>query len=121
MRANGKPRVAKREEVMEAIMTNPILHGPATRLVKQVEAKSQPELPGSGHAHCPADGDADCRCELPKARKANCCPHGSTEGPRDLSNDGWSAYAGLILARRSESIKLGSFTLPSQPYRADAQ
>merc|ERR1719506_2489598 len=38
MRANGKPQVAKREEVMEAIMTNPILHEPATRLVKQVEA-----------------------------------------------------------------------------------
>merc|ERR1719182_247710 len=38
MRANGEPRVAKREEVMEAIMTNPILHEPATRLVKQVEA-----------------------------------------------------------------------------------
>merc|ERR1719182_1292036 len=38
MRANGKPRVAKREEVMEAIMTNPILHEPASRLVKQVEA-----------------------------------------------------------------------------------
>merc|ERR1740129_2552288 len=38
MRANGKPRVAQREEVMEAIMTNPILHEPATRLVKQVEA-----------------------------------------------------------------------------------
>merc|ERR1740121_2884363 len=38
MRANSKPRVATREEVMEAIMTNPILHEPASRLVKQVEA-----------------------------------------------------------------------------------
>merc|ERR1740122_632096 len=38
IRANGKPRVAKREEVMEAIMTTPILHEPASRLVKQVEA-----------------------------------------------------------------------------------
>merc|ERR1740129_440314 len=38
MRANSKPRVATREEVMEAIMTNPILHEPASRMVKQVEA-----------------------------------------------------------------------------------
>jgi len=32
------PRVAKREEVMEAIMTIPILHEPGSRMVKQVEA-----------------------------------------------------------------------------------
>merc|ERR1719464_923994 len=38
MRANGEPGAAKREEVMEAIMTNPMLHEPATHLVKQVEA-----------------------------------------------------------------------------------
>merc|ERR1740121_57036 len=108
MRANGKPRVATREEVMEAIMTNPILHEPASRLVKQVEAQSQQELPGSGHAHCPAEGDADCRCGDPKACKAGCCQHG------------W-AYGGLILARRSRSVEIGKCTLTSQPYRACAQ
>jgi len=42
MMANGMPRdhaktLAKRAEAMEAIMTNPILHEPATRLVKQVQ------------------------------------------------------------------------------------
>merc|ERR1719237_1491490 len=42
MMVNGMPQdhaktLAKRAQTMEAIMTNPILHEPATRLVKQVQ------------------------------------------------------------------------------------